>query len=213
MKTYKKTKIFLILLTLIIIFRKDILISYPKIFIINNATKNADAILILSGNIEIRVEGAIKLYNEGYANKIFITSIKNFSNKYPHILKTRNELIKEIIEYENIKINYIPSIKDGATSTIDEAIDMAMYLKKYPIKRIILVSDDFHSQRALYIFNKIFKKYNIQTKVEIKAIYDMGVLENWYKKETSLLNFLILEPIKFLFYFFITENLSFIENT
>lgn len=212
MKTYKKTKLLLAVLMLIFIFRENILTSYPKIFIVDNAKKNADAILILSGDIVTRAEGAMSAYKQGYANKLFITTIKNRSSKYPHIIKTRNQYIKDIIEYENININYIPSIKGGATSTIDEAIDMAIYLKKNPLQRIILITNEFHTRRALYIFKKIFKKNNISTHVEVKSVHNKDILKNWYKYESSLLNFLILEPIKFIFYFFITENLSFIEN-
>ncbi len=212
MKTYKKTKLLLAVLMLIFIFRENILTSYPKIFIVDNAKKNADAILILSGDIVTRAEGAMSAYKQGYANKLFITTTKNRSSKYPHIIKTRNQYIKDIIEYENININYIPSIKGGATSTIDEAIDMAIYLKKNPLQRIILITNEFHTRRALYIFKKIFKKNNISTHVGVKSVHNKDILKNWYKHESSLLSFLILEPIKFIFYFFITENLSFIEN-
>lgn len=212
MKTYKKTKLLLILLALVFIFREEILTSYPKIFIVDNATKNADAILILSGDITSRVEGAMEIYRQGYAKKLFITTTKNRSNKYSHIIKTKNQYIKEIIEYEKIPINYIPSIKDGATSTIDEAIDMAIYLRKHPLKRIILFTNAFHTRRSFYIFNKIFDKYNIKTKVEIKSIYNKDLLKDWYKFEHHFLNFLILEPIKSIFYFFMTENLEIVKN-
>lgn len=207
---------FFLIIFLIIAFRQEILSSYFNFFIVdttNSSKKDYDAIMILSGDITTRAQEGIELFQSGYSDKIYISTTKKRSNLYSHILKTKTELIKEIMEFENVQIDYIPSYKDGATSTLDEAKDMAYFLKQNPMKKILLVTNDFHSKRALYIFNKIFKKNNINTIVDIKAImsnrYDSY---NWYMNENSLLNFAILEPLKLILYYFIDDNLIIVKN-
>jgi len=209
----KKIIAFVVIIISIFIFKKEILTYYANSFIVDNSTKNADMILILSGNMITRVKEAINLKKEGYSKKIFITTVKNYSTKYPHILKSRSELLKEIMNFENVNINYIPSYKNGATSTIDEAKDMAIYLSKNSMKRIILVTDDYHTRRALYIFKKIFKKNNIKTKVQIRAIYNTTYTSsNWYLFESGIITYLLIEPIKTLLYYLIDDNLEIIKN-
>ena len=202
--TMKKIAFFLfIIITTIYFFGKDY-------FFINNATKKADAILILSGNPQTRIEKAIELYKKGYAKEIFITSCKEIPTKYPSIFPTQIEISKKIFHIENIS-NYkvIPSNKGGATSTFDEAYDLARYTKIHPLKRVIIVTDGFHTGRALYAFEKIFKKFHLNTKFEAASTSNLP--KDWYKDE-KLLSSYLLEPIKFLVYIFRDSNLPYIKE-
>ena len=52
----------------------------------------------------------------------------------------------------------IPSLSGGATSTFDEAEDALYYAGEKGWKRIIIVTDEFHTRRAHYAFKKIFKR-------------------------------------------------------
>jgi uncharacterized SAM-binding protein YcdF (DUF218 family) len=51
----------------------------------------------------------------------------------------------------------IPSLTGGATSTFDEAKDALAYAKQKNWKRIIIVTDEFHTHRAHYALKKYFK--------------------------------------------------------
>ena len=179
-------------------------------FFINNATKKADAILILAGNPQTRVEKAVELYKKGYAKEIFITFCKEIPTKYPSIFPTQIEISKKIFYIEKISdYKIIPSNKCGATSTFDEAYDLARYIKAHPLKRIIIVTDGFHTGRALYAFEKIFKKFHLNTKFEAASTSNLP--KDWYKDESYLSSYL-LEPIKFLVYIFRDSNLPYIKE-
>ena len=52
----------------------------------------------------------------------------------------------------------IPSKDDGATSTFDEAFDALSFAKENNWKRIIIVTDNFHTRRALHAFEKVFQE-------------------------------------------------------
>lgn len=58
--------IFLILIVFgIINYYPFLLTTYAEFFTVNNATKGADAIVVLSGNIETRFPRAVQLFKEG----------------------------------------------------------------------------------------------------------------------------------------------------
>ena len=189
--------------------RVSILKAYSSFFVIDNATKGADAILILSGADITRGIKAIELYKEGYAKEILITTVRTSIPPYPHIVKTRRQMAQEIFTYEQITLSSIPSLKGGATSTFDEAYDVATYLKNSAsnhLKRLIIVTDGYHTRRAKVAFNKIFKKMGITTTIEFAPIVSKGWYESWYKSEWGIFNLLLREPIALLYYLLNDSN-------
>lgn len=204
------------IVALFAIFYGDILTSYAKFFSVDNAKKGADSILILAGNSYPRTSKAMELLNDGYAKNILITTPKEESikDKYRDLFKfSDSQITKEILKRENIEPIRIKSLKDGATSTFDEAYDLVNYLKTNPLKRVILVTDSFHSRRALYAFEKVFELNNIETKLEISSAQNEFFNEqNWYKTEEGL-NAYISEFFKFIIYILNSTNLKGIEES
>ena len=117
--------VFILALISVILFWRQLLTGYASLFDASGYTRGADAILILSGNPETRVEKAVELYREGYGKRILMTSALALGNKYHHIFKTQLQKMSEALVYEKIDdYTVIPSLKGGATSTFDEAYDM-----------------------------------------------------------------------------------------
>ena len=204
----------LVFILVIYLFHGEILSNYAKFFHSSDYTKGADAVLILSGNPATRVERAVELYQDGYAKKIMFTSAIHMGNKYHHIFKTQSDMVKEALDFDKI-VDYemVPSTKGGATSTFDEAYDLAQYVIKNNLKHIIIVTDDFHTARSIYAFNKIFDMLELNTKLEIAGAKNNSFNEtNWWHSEVGL-SMYILEPIKFMFYFFRTRNLEIIKES
>ena len=52
----------------------------------------------------------------------------------------------------NVSVGFesVPSLRGGATSTFDEAHDLLAFCIKEKLKHLILVTDSFHTRRALY---------------------------------------------------------------
>ena len=195
--------------------KTNIAIWYATLFVVDDATKGADAILILSGNIDTRAQKAIELYKKKYAMQIWVTTPLETKTMYPHILKPQNVLLAEILTYEGVdKLYILPSLKGGATSTFDEAYDLASYLKDNELDRIILVTDGFHTLRAQQAFKKVFKKFNIQTKLQFAPSFSRDFqLDEWLKYESSIYRLLVQEPLGLLFYYFNDSNSEVYINT
>jgi uncharacterized SAM-binding protein YcdF (DUF218 family) len=208
----KKPLLFTFLLMLLgsILFYKPLLASYAGFFDAAGCTQGADAVLILSGNPETRVERAVALFREGYAKTILLTYTRPMGEKYHDVFKPQNELMEAALVSEGIReFATIPSLKNGATSTFDEAYDAARYAKDHNFSRIILVTDTFHTARALYAFRKIFTLQGAKNvKLEAAGAPNTHFDEtNWWQSESGLTHYL-LEPLKFGVYWLRASNLE-----
>lgn len=209
----KKSIMIFALIILLLINIETLLKEYAGLFYINNATKGADAIIILGGGVHTRPEHAVKLYKDNYGKRVYVTNISASENAYPNIFKSDTELTFDIFEFENIPLIKIPNINDRyATSTFDEAHDVYNHFKDYENFHLIIVTDDFHSRRALYAFKKVFSNYKRKWIIEISAVDSkIYTQSNWWKTEKGLRKYL-LEPIKFLFYFFNNKTTDYINK-
>jgi uncharacterized SAM-binding protein YcdF (DUF218 family) len=203
----RKAVIFFLILFLLYIYRYDILISYANYFQVDNAKKGADAIIVLAGNPSTRPHHAAMIYAQGYAKKIYITSPKEQAVKLYDFLLTQTKVYQKVLEANHIyDYEIIPSLKQGATSTLDEAYDSAYIFKDSDIKRIILVTDISHTKRAINSFKKVYSKIGmdhiiIESSAAKNAIYST---ENWWQYESGIVD-IFLETLKSAVYFFLDK--------
>ncbi len=216
-KSFKLLIIFLLVfalaLTAAYFNRNTLLPAYASLFRIDNPSKGADAIIILGGGASTRPAKAIELFRQGFAKTVCITQIRNPAPKYNEILKGETDLILEILAQEKIIALQIPSNKGGATSTFDEARDLARYIKAHKgFDHLIIVTDSFHTSRAHYAFSKIFAQQGVMAKIEMAAAPNQIFNEsNWWKTEKGLTNY-ILEPLKYLIYLANNKNVTFVKE-
>ncbi|WP_104697328.1 MULTISPECIES: ElyC/SanA/YdcF family protein [unclassified Helicobacter] len=158
--------------------------------------------IILGGNPETRVSATIALYKNQIIRYALIIQPKDYFEK-----KTLNRLS----QFENTSLTLqdyqIPflvakSYKNGVTSTLDEAIDIANFCQKHFVSSILIITDKYHTKRAYFTFKKVFETKNIATKIYIIGIpnktYDTT---NWWKSELGLRNY-IVESSTHLVHFF-----------
>lgn len=205
--------IFFILFSLFC-FKNSLLVNYANFFIINNAKKGSDLILILSGNVLTRAPHAFKLVEDGYSSRIMITKMRWY--QLPHGLKYPNEIelankIKQKYKI-NEKIEVLPSLKPlGASSTFDEAYDLKDFLIKNKLSKIILVTDENHSRRALMAFKKTLRN-NLNVKLFVSAApNDIYNKYNWWQSDLGLKTY-ILEFFLYIYYFLYDDNFEVNNN-
>ncbi len=184
-----------------------ILKNYAYLFRIDNASKGADCIVILSGNPETRPDKAAALMAQGYALHLFHTDQRQWNRKHQDLIGLDFNISQKILATYNLSADIIPSTKGGATSTFDEAYDFVNFLRSHPMKHVILVTDAFHTSRAHYAFRKVLDRHGYEDlKVEMSAApNDIFNEVDWYTTEAGISAY-VLEPIKYLFYIFNTTN-------
>jgi uncharacterized SAM-binding protein YcdF (DUF218 family) len=202
-----------IILILLVSQYKSILTGYARFFIVDNITvaKNA-SIVVLSGGPFNRIPKALKLYQAGYGKRLLLTTERPLNSKLAHLILTNEQIAREISKILAIPATFesVPSLKGGATSTFDEAHDLLAYCTKENIKHLIIVTDAFHTRRALYAFKKIFQGSSI--KIETAAAFnEVHSEENWWRSDRGIAAYL-LEPIKFAVYLLSDQNVSFVKN-
>jgi uncharacterized SAM-binding protein YcdF (DUF218 family) len=213
---FMKRKIFISLIVMVILLLsqyKLLLTSYANFFTIDNSTHGVNApILILAGGAATRVPKALELIAKGYGNRLLLTTERPLNSKVAHLFSTNEQTAKRISQELNIQaeLEVVPSLKGGATSTLDEAHDLLAFCTKEKIKHLIIVTDAFHTRRALYAFKKVFQGSDI--KVEASAApNEIFNEESWWHSDRGISAYL-LEPVKFSVYILSSKNVSFIKN-
>lgn len=210
----KKFLLLIIIILLLFIFRGHWLSAYAGLFTVNNATKGADMMVVLSGNIESRPAYAAKLFQQGYAKRLFLTQEKKRESPMAEYVKARNFYAEMMLRKGGVDVEWLPNVKDGATSTFDEAYDLAAFLQQDTtnIQRVILVTDAFHTRRASLAFKKVLKNNGLgHIRLEMAASPNNYFDESsWYQHEKGLILY-FEETLKILFYVFNTENTKLVE--
>ena len=200
------------IVTIVIFQYKSILTNYAEFYTINNATSGADAIVILSGGKATRIPHALNLFTKDYAPRLLLTDEKKSSVRFAHLFATNQEIAQAMIDELTISvpITTVPSLKGGATSTFDEAYDLIKFSETAGFKRLILVTDAFHTRRAYHAFQKVFKgsKIYLEMSAAKNEIYNES---NWWTSDQGISAY-VLESIKYPVYLLLSRNADFISN-
>ncbi len=201
-----------LLLGAALVFRAPLLTAYARFFTVNTATPGADAILVLSGNMLTRVPQGVELLRQGYAPALYLTDEKSRNARFQHLYPTNQAFAEAVLAETGVSADptVIPSLKAGATSTFDEAYDARTFAEARGWKRIILVTDAFHTRRALLAFEKVFAGSPIVLQMA-PAPNDIYNETNWWTSDVGLLMYLS-ESIKYPIYLLTARNVSFVRN-
>ena len=101
--------------------------------------KNVNNIVVLTGNTGRLVFG-LDLMSNNSKSRMLITGVAK-GVKYSEIIKNRD------VKRDRIDLGY------KAQTTLGNAIETSLWIKEYDIRDIILVTDNWHMQRTLLLFN------------------------------------------------------------
>ncbi|HBS46427.1 MAG TPA: YdcF family protein [Paenibacillus sp.] len=147
-KCYRKGKYLLFFFSIIFI---GLLIS-GSFLSLNQSPRQADAIIILSGGSG-RVEKGAELYKAGYAPYIILSNSHESTSASGDMLQTALALgiPKDAIFTEN-----------EAESTYQNAEFTLPIMKEHDFQSAIIVSSDFHMRRGKLLFDRVYKKSDIE---------------------------------------------------
>lgn len=143
----RKFVLFICLLLLIIG-----LFSAGSFLVLSESPKQADVIIVLSGG-QGRVEKAAELYKAGYALYIILSNAKESASSSGDMLQTALNLgiPQDAIHTEN-----------AAKSTYQNAEFTLPIMKEHDLKSAIVVSSEFHMRRVKLLFERVYKKSDIE---------------------------------------------------
>jgi uncharacterized SAM-binding protein YcdF (DUF218 family) len=146
--------------------------------IIADDLQPSDAIVMLSGGVESRMEEALSLYQDGYGKVIILTEtgqqLENFDTLHSNDI--RIQLLNNGIPGGNILIT-----DNVVNSTADEAYAVKVLLTNQQFMSAIIVTDPYHTKRTSIVFQDIFGDS------PIKLIF-RPVRGSWYTSRTWFLS-------------------------
>ncbi len=117
-----------------------------RYLIYSQAPQSADIILVLAGDFYgPRVLKAAELAKQGYAPLVLISG-----GPYDH--GTEGDYAIAFLATHGYSKRSFESFGHNARSTIEEAIALRRELRRRHVKRVILVTSDFHSRRSAIVF-------------------------------------------------------------
>lgn len=132
-------------------------------FLVVDAPRKADVILVLAGETDRRPARALQLLRQGYAGKVLIDvpatdKIYGYSS-----MELAQNWIQTLPERGAVRICPIRGL-----STKDEARDASLCLATTPGRSILLVTSDYHTRRALSVFQRMIPEHDFS----VAAAYD-----------------------------------------
>lgn len=185
---------FILILSAIYANKNALLRHYALSFELDNRQDSAlyDYIVILGGNPLVRTNKAVELYRLNIAKSMLITQPRDYTiNDFGGALQS--EFAQISLALTSLKIPFlIATNPQGATSTYDEALDIARFLGANPAKSILIVTDKFHTKRAFKTFQAAFEAHGIPTEIYITGAnspyYDEN---NWWRTEAGLREYIV----------------------
>lgn len=135
--------------TAVLGFAALLLASKAGDFLVIDAPLRSDVIVVLAGDTERRPERALQLLSQGYGQRILL-DVSAHSKIYEFTeLQLAEKYVHDLPQAASISICPI-----GGLSTRDETKDVETCLAREGRKRILIVTSDFHTRRALSIFRR-----------------------------------------------------------
>ena len=153
---------------------------------------------MLSGNAFDRGNEAVKLFKEGYSEKIYCTG-QNIPTK---LASLGYPFTEATITQKNILRNGVPNDNVRAifkgTSTLEESEIILNYCKSNDLNKVIIVTSDMHTRSVKKVFKELFEENDVETIIQ-GAPHSYYTLDRWWKSED---NFIVVlgEYAKSLYY-------------
>ena len=142
----------------------------------------ADMIAVLGGDwFGNRILKAAELAKEGYAPKVLVSGAGYLYGQYECDAAVAFAVQHGYSESSFVKLHY------PALSTVDEARAVIPELRRWKVKRYILVTSEFHTERA----GRIFRAAGPDLEVHVVASPDTLHWDNWWLDREGRKTFLL----------------------
>ena len=186
------------LLLALYIFRAPVLRGVAGLWIVNDPLDKADAIVVLGGGLETRPFEAARLFHQGLAPKILLTSVRSNSTSILGITGPETSLARQVLLRKSVPNNAVFVIDGDVATTHDECLAVRAWVDQNKPKRLIITTDLFHTRRVKWFFDKALRGTGVEVRVDAVAPLNYDA-SDWWRHEEGLIAFQN-EVIKFGYY-------------
>ena len=175
-------------LVLVIGFYPWILPALANFLIANEGPpRPADAVLVLAGDsFGRRILRGAELVRDGLAPVAFVSGPDELYGF------TEDQLAIQFAVKRGAKAEWFVGLPNQANSTSDEAQQLLPVLQRKGVKRLLLVTSNYHTRRAVRIFRSMAKSHAPQMAIQVvsspDALFDA---KNWWHSRPAQKTFLL----------------------
>lgn len=186
------------LLLIGIVFKVQIATALGNYLIYEDANTEVEAAFVLAGLPNERLPYAKNLYEEGLTPRLGATGERIDPDlEILNMPWTDAYVAKKVMIRMGVDSSDIDMLEEG-TNTFEESEVILDYCKKNGLKKIMIVSSQFHTRRIKHVFKKKFKNAGIQVIIKGAPPKDYAMDQWWLSN--SALSFAMNECIKILYY-------------
>jgi len=151
-----------------------------------DSSNEIETLVVLSGNAYDRGTEAVKYLRFKKVNLIICPGsnpqkcLLTYNIKKTEAEVTRDFLIKNKIDSNKIVLTYF------GTSTLEESVGILKYCTKNGIKKLSILSSDYHTRRVKVLFDRTFRDSKIKLYYKAAPSSDFN-LKEWWKTESGLI--------------------------
>ena len=179
------------------VFRAPLLRGAAEAWLVGDEElREADAIVVLGGNIETRPFGAADLFERGLAERILVSKCEVSLAAESGVAATHHDLNIAVLHNEGVPAQVISLYGEDLSSTWEEVCALRQWAQDEGKNSLIVVTEIFPSRRVRWLFERHCPELDVQLHVVSHRRYDAS---NWWQDEQGLIGFQN-EVIKNLYY-------------
>ncbi len=140
---------FLVFVILVIL-----LASQAARFLVLDRPEKADVIVVLAGETNYRSDRALELLRTGVAPRVFLDVEERDRIYDQRLVDIAQQYVNRLVEHDRVAICPITGF-----STVAESEDVRRCLQPLGAHRVLIVTSEFHTRRALMIFRERLPEY------------------------------------------------------
>ncbi len=196
----------IVILCLLFFLRRPILRGVGGFLVVSDPLDRADAIAVLSGDGAVRGAKAAELYHQRWAPRILITK-EGFPyreqawRRYGVEVPETDTATVDVLRHLGVRNADMEVLEGYNESTIQEAGTYRHYAQGHGLKRLVVVTSNFHTRRSRMAFRKVFRGSNIVISVQAAPAEWSFNPDGWWTRRLDSKE-LLLEYQKLVYYWF-----------
>jgi uncharacterized SAM-binding protein YcdF (DUF218 family) len=119
---------------------------------VSTPPRAVDDVMVLGGGPDTRPFVAAAVYKAGLANRILLPTVRPSSESADGLVPADHEIMRRVLLKRGVPAEAIVMLPGEVNSTAEEARSLQQYLEEHPGRRVAVVTNDYHTRRARWIF-------------------------------------------------------------
>ncbi len=177
--------------------RRPILTGAGHLLTVRDSLRRADAILMMSGDFDVRPEEVARIYKLGYAPRVVLVREKDSPAVRLGVVPNTSDAAVAVMRRLGVPQSAILVLRfpGGAGSTDDESRAFREWAYNARPKTVIAVTSAFHSRRSRWLLRRQLDRLDVTVLMDGTPDWEYNE-SNWWQNKRGLVSY-VEEYIKF----------------